>query len=408
VVSASPKARESARVARADANRIVLAIAHTSETTTVLAPVSVESSPTVAMLGSTLTATTIARLPSAHMHARDSLPLLPSVIRGADGLMQLGGARKYQTPITLDGFNVTDPATGLSSLNLPLEAVKGIDACAIPWRDLRWTGRWINQNRQPLGRSTFAKGVQGFVPRPRFSTPGFGRLEGIFPRAFASGSAASGRIQYVAAGEYDYERIPVPEVTDRTGHDLVDESAIMFTRVDARLSSRSTVTVEAFSFPARTRSFGEPAAVSNSCRSLGVSRASSTVLSPGAGVFAVRLGAVRARRWRRRRRGSLINAGDQWKLVFRGLVWRGVSAAATWDGGSGSRVGLTVTATVDGASLAQWTGDEQPIVVTNAGAPSLIGPFSPHLERIRDIRLASLQTCGMSAADPIEWRQVTV
>jgi hypothetical protein len=132
VVLASLEGFEPERVARADARRIVLAIAHASETTTVLAPASVEASPTTALLGSTLTATTVARLPSAHMHARDSLPLLPSVIRGADGLMQLGGARAYQTPITLDGFNVTDPATGLSSLNLPLEAVKGIDALRDP------------------------------------------------------------------------------------------------------------------------------------------------------------------------------------------------------------------------------------------------------------------------------------
>ena len=257
VVLASLEGFEPQRVARADASRIVLAIAHTSETTTVLAPASVEASPTTALLGSTLTATTVARLPSAHMHARDSLPLLPSVIRGADGLMQLGGARAYQTPITLDGFNVTDPATGLSSLNLPLEAVKGIDALrdpmAVTYGGL--VGGLIKIDSRP-GATTFAKGVQGFVPRPRFTTPGFGRLEGIFPRAFASGSMASGRIQYVAAGEDDYERIPVPEVTDRTGRDLVDDSAIVFTRVDARLSSRNTVTVEAFSFPARTRSFG--------------------------------------------------------------------------------------------------------------------------------------------------------
>src|SRR5439155_331014 len=81
--------------------------------------------------------------------------------------------------------------------------------------------------------------VQGFVPRPRFNTPGFGRLEGIFPRAHASGSAAGGRVQYMAAGEYDYERIPVPGVTDTGGADLVDHSAIFFGRFDAKVSDRN-------------------------------------------------------------------------------------------------------------------------------------------------------------------------
>src|SRR5262249_2618610 len=123
---------ESRRVPRADANRIVLEIARATESTTVTAPALAESSPTAPLLGSSLTSSTIGRLPSSHMKARESLPLLPSVVRGADGLMQLGGARAYHTPLTLDGFDVTDPATGLSSLNLPFEAVKGVDALRDP------------------------------------------------------------------------------------------------------------------------------------------------------------------------------------------------------------------------------------------------------------------------------------
>ena len=327
--------------------------------------------------------------------------------------MQLGGARGYQTPITLDGFNVTDPATGLSSLNLPLEAVKGIDALrdpmAVTYGGL--VGGLIKIDSRS-GGATFAKGVQGFVPRPRFSTPGFGRLEGIFPRAFASGSVASGRIRYVAAGEDHYERIPVPEVTDRTGHDLVDESAIMFTRVDARLSSRSTVTVEAFSFPARTRSFG-----------LGPRRdVSATVdlhshdafaglihrlVTRRAGVFTVRLGAYsRAANVAPNGGGSLMlspagSSGNWFSTVSR--VARRFTAAATWDGVV-RLAGRTheVTATVDGASL-KLSGrvDEQPIVVTNSeGAVVRSVTFGPASSfGSRDILAGiALQTCGMSAS----------
>jgi hypothetical protein len=58
------------------------------------------------------------------------------------------------------------------------------------------------------------------------------------------------------AGEYDYERIPVPEVTDVTDRDLVESSGIVFTRVDTQLTPKSTLTIEAFSFPSTTDSFG--------------------------------------------------------------------------------------------------------------------------------------------------------
>src|SRR5262249_55308472 len=86
---------EPKRGGRPSRDRMQLAIPRASETTTVVG-LSIESaSPTAALLGSTLTASTVARLPSSHMKARESLPLLPSVMRGADGLMQLGGAKAY-------------------------------------------------------------------------------------------------------------------------------------------------------------------------------------------------------------------------------------------------------------------------------------------------------------------------
>jgi hypothetical protein len=106
------------------------------------------------------------------------------------------------------------------------------------------------------GTDRLTTGVQGFIPRPRFSVPGFGRLEGIFPRGHIAGSSGDRRIRYIVAAEYDYERIPVPGVTRGRGPDIIDESAIVFTRVDAQLTPRSAVTFEGFAFPSSTRSSG--------------------------------------------------------------------------------------------------------------------------------------------------------
>src|SRR4249919_1029535 len=87
---------EQTRVRRADAARIMLLIARATEDTTVIATAAAPGSPSAPLLGATLSANTVARLPSSHMKARESLPLLPSVIRGPDGLMQLGGARAHE------------------------------------------------------------------------------------------------------------------------------------------------------------------------------------------------------------------------------------------------------------------------------------------------------------------------
>jgi len=250
---------ETARVQRAASGKIVLSIGHASEETTViaLAPTLAPASPTTALLGSSLTADTVSRLPSSRLKARESLPLLPSVVRGPDGLMQLGGARAHETPVLLDGFNVTDPATGNSSLNLPFESVRGVDALRDPmsvtYGDLLGG---VVQIASRTGGDKFALGVQGVLPRPRFASPGFGRLEGIFPRVHASGPAANGAVHYMAAVEYDFERIPVPDVTQGTGPDIVEKSATAFGRIDIQTSRRNELSLEGVAFPGATDSFG--------------------------------------------------------------------------------------------------------------------------------------------------------
>jgi carboxypeptidase family protein len=250
---------ETARVERASGSKVVLSIGRAAETTTVvaLAPTLAPASPTTSLLGSTLTASTVSRMPSSRLKARESLPLLPSVVRGPDGLMNLGGARAHETPVLLDGFNVTDPATGNSSLNLPFEAVRGVDALRDPMSVVYGDNLGgIVQMSSRVGGDTFAMGLQGFVPRPRFASPGFGRLEGIFPRFHASGPTASGKGHYIAAVEYDYERIPVPDVTQGRGPDIIEQSAIVFGRIDLQASPRNEITLEGFAFPGATDSSG--------------------------------------------------------------------------------------------------------------------------------------------------------
>jgi hypothetical protein len=370
------------RVPRAEAARIELAIAGATETTTVIGSTIESASPTAALLGSTLTASTVARLPSAHMKARESLPLLPSVMRGADGLMQLGGAKAYDTPLTIDGFNVTDPATGVSSINLPFETVAGIEAVrdpmAITYGSL--LGGLVRvESRQGTDRLT--TGVQGFIPRPRFTSPGFGRIEGIFPRVHIAGSSASGRLRYVAAAEYDYERIPVPGVTDRTGDDLIEESAVVFTRVDAQLTSRQAVTFESFTFPARTRFSGlgprreAAASVNLSSRDL-FAGATHRIVANGVGVFTMQVGVLtRQADVTPNGAGPAYLSPDGWSGNWFTAVHRSAarySAAVSWQRifpAGAQRHEVTVAGEVSGRTLAGHVREDTVHVVDSGGRP---------------------------------------
>src|SRR5581483_4047179 len=96
-------------VEREHAARIVLPLARATDSAVVVGSALGGDTPDAPAMGTTLTATDIARLPNTRLQARESLPLLPSVIRGPDGLLRMGGARPSESPMLLDGFDVTDP-----------------------------------------------------------------------------------------------------------------------------------------------------------------------------------------------------------------------------------------------------------------------------------------------------------
>lgn len=243
---------ETTRVERVDATRIILAIGRASTTTEVIADAVEQVSPTAPLIGRALPATLLSRVPPAHWRTTEALPLLPSVVRGPDGLL-VGGARAHETPLFIDGFDVSDPATGASSISLPFETTRNIevmrDPTAITYGGL--IGSLVQLDTR-TGADKRMIGVQGFVPRPRFTNPGFGRLEGIFPRTYWGDQTANGRLRHFVAAEYNYERIPVPGVTQGKGPDIVEESGSVFARVDFQATPRTEITVESFIFPSNT------------------------------------------------------------------------------------------------------------------------------------------------------------
>ncbi|MEO8257605.1 MAG: hypothetical protein ABI868_09705 [Acidobacteriota bacterium] len=247
---------ETVTMARTDASRIVLPIARAATTTEVVAPILPAESPVAPLFGSTLTATDIARMPNQRLQARESLPLLPSVIRGTDGLLRLSGARPNDSPMLLDGFDVTDPATGVTSITLAYEVVQGAEVLRDPmnvtYGDLM--GALFKLETKP--GPDHLTGVQGFVPRLRFQNPGLGRIEGIFPRYVMARAIGSGRARWFGAVEYNFERIVVPEVTQGSGPNIVEKSGSAFGRVDVELNSRHHLTLHGLIFPSATAAQG--------------------------------------------------------------------------------------------------------------------------------------------------------
>ena len=256
IVEAALESFETTRVLRGAADRIVLAIAHTSDVTDVVASALTSSGSSMEHLGSTMSAPLAQRLPASRPRILQSLPLLPSVVRGRDGLLRIGGTRPHESALWIDGFDVTDPVTLTSAIDLPNESVKGM---AVVREPVSATFSGVLGSMASIetttGTGEFHAGVQGFIPRPRLNREyGLGRIEAFFPRAYASGHIG-GRAKYFSSVELNFERVPVPGVTTQSGTPAVGATGIVwFARIDLDLSPSNTLTFEGLFVPA-TSSF---------------------------------------------------------------------------------------------------------------------------------------------------------
>lgn len=248
---------ETVRVAPADAKRIVLPIAHATETTEVVASSLTSAGASMEHLGSTMTAPLAQRLPTVRPRILQSLPLLPAVVRGRDGLLRIGGTRPHESVLWIDGFNVNDPVSGTTSLDLPVESVRGMAVLREPVSAAfgNVIGSAASIETTPGGDELKA-GVQGFIPRPRLSGLGPGKIEAFFPRAYVGGRA--GQVRYFASTEFNFERVPVPGVTGSSGNPNVGTTGLVsFVRLDIQPSTtRHMITLEGLFAPTTTTSAG--------------------------------------------------------------------------------------------------------------------------------------------------------
>jgi hypothetical protein len=236
------------------AMRIVMALAHATETTEVVASTLTSSGAAAEHLGSTLTAPLAQRLPTSRPRVLQSLSLLPAVMRGPDGLLRIGGTRPHESSLWIDGFDVTDPVIGSTIIDLPLESVKGMAVIRDPISTTFSGALGSLASIETLpGGDAFHGGVQGFIPRPRLSSLGFGRIESFFPRAYLGGGI--GRVHYFGSSEMTYERVPVPGVTGRSGRPSTGATGdTTFGRVDVQWSRHNSLTFEGLFAPMRTYS----------------------------------------------------------------------------------------------------------------------------------------------------------
>lgn len=194
----------------------------------------------------------LAAVPLAQDRFEDALPLLPSTIRGPDGLLATGGARPNQSALLVNGVNGTDPVTGQFAVRLPLEAVDALKVqSGISSAEFGNATGGVTNVLTRSGQDAWDFQFQNFLPRFRFKEGGVRGADAFTPRLRLAGPIRRGRLWFAETANYRFVRSRVNELEplglDRSEQQF--ESFDSVTQVDYALRPSHRVTGTFVWFP---------------------------------------------------------------------------------------------------------------------------------------------------------------
>ncbi len=224
-----------------------------------LKPADVKSSVTVTATGSetkdpapseTISEKTLRDAPNVNERFESSLPLVPGVLRGPDGHINLKGARNTQSGALVNSANVTDPVTGGQAINLPIDVVSSVQVISNPYDPQygKFTGAVATVATKTSDYDKFHFSIQNILPRLRDRDGTIAGLGAATPRMTLTGPIMKGRIAITQSFEYRYTRTPVNSLPP-SRRDTKLESFDSYTQVDVNITPKQTATASFALYP---------------------------------------------------------------------------------------------------------------------------------------------------------------
>jgi hypothetical protein len=183
---------------------------------------------------------------------QDALPLLPGVVRGPDGNLNIKGTRPTQSGILVSSLNVTDPVTGAPAIELPLEAVDTVQVHSNPYSSEfgKFTGA-VTTIETRSGTNDWRYLVTGTLPRPRWRDGTIFGIGAATPRVAVGGPIVKDKFFFFQSVEYRFVRNEVPslEALNQPQRDIKRESFDSFTRLDYVINQNNRLTGSFSVFP---------------------------------------------------------------------------------------------------------------------------------------------------------------
>ncbi len=183
---------------------------------------------------------------------QDALPLLPGVVRGPDGTLNIKGTRPSQSGILVSSLNVTDPVTGSPAIELPLEAVETVQVYSNPYSAEygKFTGA-VTSIETRSGSNDWRYLVTGTLPRPRWRDGHIYGIGAVTPRVAVGGPIKKDKLFFFQSLEYRFVRTNVPSLEDLDDDraNIQRESFDSFSRVDYVINRNNRLTASFSIFP---------------------------------------------------------------------------------------------------------------------------------------------------------------
>jgi hypothetical protein len=171
----------------------------------------------------------------------DVLPLIPSVLRGPDGLISMAGARGTQSALLVNGGRETDPVTGEFGVNLPLESVESIEVFPTGYAaEFGQATGSVARVRTRRGEDRFRASVNSLDPRLRFEHGTTRGVESWTPNVGVSGPLRKGRAWFAQSLDYTKDLSPIDTLAGR--QDMRVNALSSLSQIDLHLSERHDLT----------------------------------------------------------------------------------------------------------------------------------------------------------------------
>ena len=185
---------------------------------------------------------TIKNVPDRPATVKDTLPLVPGVVRSTEGEIKISGTGEHRSALVVNSADVTDPATGQFGVTVPVDSVETIEVFKTPYLAQfgRFTAGVVSVETRRGGEKW---NLELNDPLPEFRIRS-GHLQGLreaSPRVTFNGPLIANKFYLSEGLEYDLQKRP-----DRTlpfGFNESKQTSVnSFTQLDYILSPVNTLT----------------------------------------------------------------------------------------------------------------------------------------------------------------------